>query len=139
MRLSSVLVFCLVLAFAGGGWLGAQPSFEIPDQASVSSEFTVTWTGTGNERDFISVDEPGWPESKYGTYVYARAAGSGKLRAPATPGSYVVRYHSADSGYPVLAQREITVIESTAELSIPAVDWRRRDPDRRLDRPRQRA
>ena len=132
MRIRAVLAGFVVLALTGSLWLGAQPTFDVPDQVSVGSEFTVTWSGTGNERDFISVDEPGWPESQYGAYIYARAAGSGTLRAPATPGSYVVRYHSADSGYPVLAQREITVIEASAELRIPAavgvgemlvVDW----------------
>ncbi len=113
----SVSLFAWMLAATA---LFAQPGLQTPSEVSVGSEFDVTWTGTGNQRDFISIDEQGWPDSKYGPYIYARAEGAGKLRAPGTPGTFLVRYHSAENGYAVLDQREITVVDATAELTIPS-------------------
>ena len=105
-------------------WPGAssaqQATLSGPAQVVVGAPLSIAWTGPGVALDFISVDQPGTPDAQYGDYVYASAGSPAALTAPETPGRYVVRYHSAAAGYPVLVTRDLEVIEATVTLAAPA-------------------
>ncbi|HVS66034.1 MAG TPA: VWA domain-containing protein [Thermoanaerobaculia bacterium] len=80
----------------------------------------MTWNGPAGERDFISIDPAGAPEREYGAYVYASKGSPATLPGPGTPGDYEVRYHSGESGYPVLARAAVRVTPASATLEAPA-------------------
>ena len=100
-----------------------QATLSGPTQVVIGAPLAISWTGPGVPNDFISIDPAGAPAEQYGSYVYAQAGSPAALTAPEVPGSYVVRYHSADSGYRVLATYGIQVADVTATLQVPgAVD-----------------
>ena len=118
-------VVCLLIPM----WLLAGPSAARQVQLSAPAEVLVgatvefTWAGPEGKGDFISIDETGWEDSRYGEYVYARRGQPGKLRAPEVPGDYLVRYHSGASGYEVLGSAPLTVIDATASFEpLPTTD-----------------
>lgn len=99
----------------------AQPAtVSAPATVEVGAELTVSWTGPGDARDFISLDPAGAPHREYGPYVYAGKGSPITLQAPGKPGDYEVRYHGGGSGYPVLASAAVKVIAATAVLEVPA-------------------
>ncbi|KFL37725.1 vWA domain-containing protein [Arenimonas donghaensis] len=69
----------------------AQASVQAPANVEAGSTFEVTWTGPGNELDYVAVTEPGKPE-KYLEYTYTRRGNPLDLRAPRTPGDYELHY-----------------------------------------------
>jgi Ca-activated chloride channel family protein len=97
-----------------------QASVSAPAEVEVGSEITVSWTGPGDARDFISLDPAGAPDRQYGHYVYASKGSPITLQVPGKPGDYQVRYHGGESGYPVLASAPVKVIAATATLEVPA-------------------
>ncbi len=112
--LALLVVFCT--AFAASA---QEINLSVPAEVKVGGEIKVTWTGAGGERDFISLDPVGAPESKYGDYQYARG-NAVTLMAPGTPGQWEVRYHRSDSGYPVAASATVTVVADSATVEVPA-------------------
>jgi hypothetical protein len=94
---------------------------EAPSEVIVGAKIEVRWHGEVGKKDFISLDPAGAPENKYGSYFYSSRAMPGTLRAPDTPGSYEVRYHSAGKGYPVRGVSPIEVVDTTATLEGPLV------------------
>jgi hypothetical protein len=111
------------------GVLGALPSaaqdivLDVPAEALVGASMAIGWSGPEGERDFVSVDEEGAPDSSYGSYIYTARGNPGRLRAPEVPGRYLIRYHSGGSGYPVRASSPLTVIDTTASFEpLGAVD-----------------
>jgi hypothetical protein len=109
----------LVLALLPSPLAARQATLSGPARVVVGAPLAVAWTGPGVAQDFISVDAPGQPDSGYGAYVYAAQGSPAALTAPEAPGRYVVRYHSGDSGYPVLATHEVEVADTTAVLVLP--------------------
>lgn len=97
-----------------------QATLSGPAQVTVAAPLPITWTGPAVATDFISLDRPGAPDSQYGSYVYPSQGNPAALTAPDEPGSYVVRYHSGNSGYPVLATFAVEVVDVTATLTAPA-------------------
>ncbi|MEL7060886.1 MAG: hypothetical protein AAGN46_12765, partial [Acidobacteriota bacterium] len=90
-----------------------------PSVAVVGSQVEVSWTGPGGDRDFLSIDPEGSDEAFYGDYVYTRKGSPLRLQVPSTPGRYLIRYHSGESGYPVLGQTPLEVVDTTAQLQSP--------------------
>lgn len=114
-------VFQLPLALAalstGAGALRAQSAtLTGPDRATAASTISISWTGPTGAQEFISVDPVGAPAAQYGPYIYANVAQPATLTVPDVPGSYVIRYHTSASGYPVIASRPLEVSDVTAEL-----------------------
>ncbi len=92
---------------------------EAPTQVVVGGMVEIRWQGEITDRDFISIDEVGALESKYGNYIYPGRGMPGKLRAPELPGRYLVRYHSEGKGYPVRGSSPLEVLDATATFEGP--------------------
>ncbi len=107
-----------ILALAWGATAAASSAedvtLEVPAEVQVAAPVKVDWTGAGGDKDFISIDEEGWPENRYGPYIYTARGKPGELRAPDIPGTYLVRYHSGDPGYPVRGVAPLAVVDTTA-------------------------
>ena len=118
---SARAVFLLVLVALSAG-LSPRPAqaqsatLTGPDRAEVGASITISWTGPSAAGEFISIDPAGAPPASYGQYVYANSGQTGTLPVPDVPGSYLLRYHTGASGYPVIASRPIEVTDVTAEL-----------------------
>jgi len=84
----------------------------------VGGDLAITWTGPKQPSDFISIDKPGAPETTYGPYAYATQGSPAKIRAPDSPGDYVVRYHMA-GGYRVIGSAPVKVVDESVTLSGP--------------------
>ncbi len=84
----------------------------------VGGDLTVEWTGPNQPSDFISIDESGSPDTAYGPYAYATQDSPAKIKAPDTPGDYVVRYHMAE-GYRVIGSAPVKVVDEAVTLSGP--------------------
>lgn len=110
----------LLAALAAPVASAQQATLSAPAEVEVGSEITVSWTGPGDARDFISLDPAGAPDREYGHYVYAGKGSPITLQAPGKPGDYQVRYHGGGSGYPVLASAPVKVVAATATLEVPA-------------------
>lgn len=94
-------------------------SVTVPSEVGVGSQLEVRWTGPAAKGDFVSIDPDGAPDRQYGQYEYTRNGSPVTLKAPGTPGTYLVRYHSGGSGYPVLASAKLTVVAVTATIEAP--------------------
>ena len=84
-------------------------------EAPAGSKIAVGWKGPGATRDFISIDEPGSPDMKYGPYEYPAHGNPIDIQVPDRPGDYVIRYHVAD-GYGVIATAPLKVTAVSATL-----------------------
>ncbi len=94
-------------------------SIEGPATATEGADFEVRFTGTGNERDFITVVSAGTPEGEYGDYAYVRGGGAVELTAPEAAGDYEIRYLTAGK-YRTLARSTIEIVAAGATLAAPA-------------------
>ena len=89
----------------------------LPVTATVNSAATVVakgmievrWTGPNNDRDYVTLVAKGSPNHASGTYTYANKGGPAKLRAPAKPGAYELRYVTGKLKR-VLARQPVEVI-----------------------------
>jgi hypothetical protein len=95
--------------------LGIDASLQAPASAPAGSKIAVAWKGPGAPQDFISIDEPGAPDQKYGAYVYPSQGNPIDLQVPDRPGDYVIRYHLG-AGYVVAASAPLKVTDVTATV-----------------------
>lgn len=95
-----------------------------PASAVVGSYFPVPWTGPDGKGDFIDLVNHGHAKTTgHLTYQWASRSKEGavKLRAPAHPGKYDIRYIASTSGgRAVLATGTVEVTDTTAEITAPA-------------------
>jgi hypothetical protein len=112
--LSVFLLAGLMVPGAGAQEISASAVAE----ATAGSQFEVSYSGSTNQRDFITIVAAGSAAGKYNDYQYARQSPV-KLQAPSTAGSYEIRYLAADSPYPTLWSQPLTVTEPTASLQAP--------------------
>ncbi len=114
-------------------------TLQVPATASAGSRFQVSWTGPGNNKDFITIVPKGTPERGYKKYQYTRKGNPLELPAPEEPGDYEVRYLTGQS-YFTLATAPIRVTAVTASVQAPdkvlagdkfSVTWR--GPDNQRD------
>jgi len=95
-----------------------QASVHPPESADVATEFEVTWQGPAYKPDYITIaganDSPG----RYFTYAYPRQGNPLKLRAPADPGTYEVRY-ILGSSTKILAKAPIIINAVEAQVFPP--------------------
>ena len=93
-------------------------SIKAPQEAAMGAMFEVSWTGPGTDDDYISIAKPGQKPHKYLTYQYT-SKNPVKLRAPANPGTYQVRY-ILGQGHKLLAKAAITITPVNATIEAPA-------------------
>ena len=89
-----------------------------PETALTGSKFEVSWTGTVNRNDFLTIVPAGTDEGKYGNYITVRDKDSGALNAPADPGMYELRYVLRE-GNKTLAVAMIEITEPEVSVSAP--------------------
>ena len=80
----------------------------VPDSAKAGERFNVSWTQKGFPREYIAVYTKGADVKSYDNYSYTNKKTSAKLKAPAEPGDYEVRYISAQDN----------LVWATAELRV---------------------
>lgn len=94
-----------------------------PPTAPVSGMIDVTWAGPANAQDYIDIVRAGHTETRGEvSYTYIREGlGLTRVRAPAAPGEYAVRYVlDLGSSRIVKATSPLTVTDAGATLSAPA-------------------
>ncbi len=89
------------------------------DEVPAGATFEVEWTGPGHEADWIDIAAPGTPAGQYVSYVYVKAGNPVQMRAPATPGTYELRYING-SETKVMGTRTLTV--TSGGVSLTALD-----------------
>lgn len=97
----------------------AEVTLRAPDQVAAGADFTVSWQGGSDPRDFVTLLSADAPEGDYDAYQYARKE-SGTFAAPDDPGTYEIRYLAKDAPYPTLARKTIVVTPVTATLNGPS-------------------
>jgi Ca-activated chloride channel family protein len=84
-----------------------------PKTVLAGSKFDVSWTGTVNPRDFVTIVPMGAEEGQSGNYQNVSDADTKALSAPADPGLYEVRY--------ILREGRKTMASATVEVTEPDV------------------
>jgi Ca-activated chloride channel family protein len=91
-----------------------QVTLQIPESAQTGAAFDVSWAGTVNTEDYVTIVPLGADEGEFGDYFVVRDASQGALQAPATEGMYEVRY--------VLREGRKTLASQTMEVTTPSVE-----------------
>ncbi len=86
---------------------------QVPETAQTGAAFDVSWGGTVNQQDYITIVPLGADEGEFGNYVVVRDASEAKLKAPAETGLYEVRY--------LLREGNRTMASEQIEITAPDV------------------
>jgi len=89
-----------------------------PDTALAGAVIEVSWTGTVNTNDYVTIVPVGTEEGEFGNYITVRTATGKDLQAPAAPGMYEVRYVLRE-GNRTLASTMIEITEPEVSVSAP--------------------
>ncbi len=119
MLARSTLTRIVWLFLLGTSLAMAAPTLKGPAAAGIGSVINVIFTGSANERDFITIVPKDTPEGKYDAYQYAAKSGKVELRVPTTAGDYEIRLLGADSPYATLARQALKATAVTASLEAP--------------------
>jgi Ca-activated chloride channel homolog len=87
--------------------LPVEVTLQGPDRIAVGATFEVGWSGPNNPGDWLTIVAPGQPETAYASYADAARGNPATLTAPATPGSYELRY--VLNGRKVVGRKSIEV------------------------------
>lgn len=94
-------------------------SVQVPTSAPIGSQVEVALQGAGHAEDYIDVALPGSDPLTYIGYSYTGDGNPLVLQLPTTPGTYEVRYITAQDSS-VAARTTIEVTDVTAKLEAPA-------------------
>lgn len=94
--------------------LQAQATLDGPDSAEVATDIEVRWTGPNASGDFLSIARIGEPMGRYETFNSASTGNPVRLKTPASPGQYEIRYVWKGK---ILARRPIEVTPVLASLN----------------------
>ncbi len=97
----------------------AEAGVEAPKSVSAGSKFEVRWQGPKEAADLITIARAEQAPDGYLGMAYVRDGNPARLRAPADPGAYEVRY-ILGHGAKLLAKAPITVKPVSAGLQAPA-------------------
>ncbi|MEQ8432055.1 MAG: VWA domain-containing protein [Roseovarius sp.] len=87
---------------------------DAPDTALTGEKFMVSWTGTVNNQDYVTIVPAGTAEGEFGNYITVRDRTENQLQAPAETGMYEVRYVLREGGKTLATDMiEITAPEVT--------------------------
>jgi hypothetical protein len=92
-------------------------SLTVPAQVAAGAKVSMSWTGPGNPRDYLTVVKAGAAERTWGRYEYVSKGNPITMIAPDAPGEYEARYLSAQNN--TLARAKFTVGPVTGTLSGP--------------------
>ncbi|MEM7441479.1 MAG: VWA domain-containing protein [Pseudomonadota bacterium] len=96
--------------------VAVQASITAPANAAAGDSVVIEWAGPDYKNDYIAVAEVGQPDSKYINYTYTREGSPLRLKMPAEPGNYEIRYIQ-NQGSTVLARVPVTVEAVAAQLT----------------------
>ena len=89
-----------------------------PDTALAGSDVKISWTGTVDDRDYITIVPAGAEEGTHTNYILARDNTEGEVKAPADPGLYEIRYILRE-GRRTMARRTLEITEPEVSLTAP--------------------
>jgi Ca-activated chloride channel family protein len=95
-------------------------TLEAAEQVTAGNEFTVTWTGPVNARDFITIVPVGAAQGTYKSYAYTERGSPSKIKAPDEAGDHEIRFVLGQSNR-TLVSRPILVTPLNVELSVNGV------------------
>jgi len=72
--------------------LPVEVTLQGPDSVAAGAAFDVSWNGPNNPGDWVTIIAPDQLDTAYASYADAPRANPATLTAPATPGSYELRY-----------------------------------------------
>ena len=90
-----------------------QITLQVPESTLTGAEFDISWAGTVNAQDYITIVPMGSDEGVYGNYIVVRDHNNSELKAPAETGMYEVRY--------VLREGNKTLASEMIEVTAPEV------------------
>ncbi|MCV6598742.1 MAG: VWA domain-containing protein [Mangrovicoccus sp.] len=90
-----------------------QVTLQAPQTAVTGAAVKVSWGGTVNERDYITIVPAGTEEGRVLNYITVRDLSEGEVIAPAEPGLYELRY--------VLREGGKTMASAAIELTAPSI------------------
>lgn len=96
----------------------AEARLEVPPSAPAGSVAEIVWEGPDNEKDFLTVAEPGMSDGEYVNYVYTEEGSPASLQMPGVPGDYEIRYIQRE-GHRAIAREPISVAPVEAKLAAP--------------------
>lgn len=96
-----------------------EATLKAPEEVGAGSQFAVEWTGEDGPQDYITIVEAGAKDGIYGFWIQTRMGSPIHFSAPATPGSYELRYQS-DRVPGVATRRPITVLPAEYAIGGPA-------------------
>lgn len=100
----------------------AQATLVFEQPVTIAQPLTVRWTGPADDGDFIALARPEQKDGDYLTYsrmIERGTNGVAVLGAPATVGTYEVRYVNPRRGDAVLARTAVAVQDAPASLDAP--------------------
>lgn len=101
----------------------AQATLVFEQPITIAQPLTVRWTGPADNGDFIALARPEQKDGDYLTYSQMIESGTkngiATLAAPATAGTYEVRYVNPRRGDAVLARAPVAVQDAAASLDAP--------------------
>ncbi|TCT41848.1 vWA domain-containing protein [Martelella mediterranea] len=86
-----------------------------PGTVRAKSDVDVSWSGSINGRDFVTIVPMGADEGTANDYIRVKDASEGRLTAPDTPGLYELRY-VLEQGRRTLASAPLEVVGAEAPL-----------------------
>lgn len=96
----------------------AQVTLSGPESAPTGSKIDVSWSGTVDGDDYVTIVPAGTAEGEYGNYLVVRTNTEGRLQAPAEPGLYELRYILRE-GNKTLASAAIEITEPEVSVTAP--------------------
>jgi Ca-activated chloride channel homolog len=96
-------------------------TLEAPAKGTAGSEIAVTFTGPNAQEDWVGLAKVGADVETYesGAWIYADNGSPARLRLPAEPGFYEVRYVSGLDPK-ILAAKKVEVTPASAMVTAPA-------------------
>jgi len=88
---------------------GTDATVQAPEQVTAREVFEVTWSGPNNRLDYVGVFAEGATSNVQNSYAYTRRGNPVKIKAPAEPGAYEVRYITGQTDK-ALASAPLTVV-----------------------------
>ncbi|MDF2097462.1 hypothetical protein, partial [Aquibaculum arenosum] len=93
----------------------AEVGITSPGTVRAGEAVDITWSGTINGSDFITIVPAGADENEVDSHLRAGNATKGRLKAPETPGIYEIRY-VLEKGRHMLASAPLEVVGADAPL-----------------------
>ncbi len=107
--------------------LRGEAGFKAPKTVEIGSRFELLWKGPNLLEDRITITFGRDEATDHTVCLYAASGGPQPVVAPASPGNYAIRYHSATGE--ILASTMLEVFEVLATLEAPP----QFDPDREVE------